>query len=564
LLISFLKPVLAVAALVFFQIRFGSATFARARLAGLGLERLERFGKYLAVRKSLAALVVGLSVFVIRGAGALVSGIPLPRYHDEFSYLLAADTFAHGRLTNPTHPMWVHFETFHVIWQPTYASMYPPAHGLMLALGQWLGNAWLGQLLAAALMCSALCWMLQGWVPAKWALLGGLLAAARLGLLSYWTNGYWCGCVPALGGALVLGALPRITQSTRGGMKWSHAAWMGLGLAILADSRPYEGLVLSAAVGLALIVWMVWGRPGLGILLWRVVLPVVLVLAPAAAWTSFYYYRVTGSPVRMAYEINREMYAPARYFVWQHELPQPEYRHPRMGAVYSIELQQFRESKTWMGFLHLSWLKIEYFWRTFLVMPLPLVLVALPWAARDRKTRVPWLIGVAFVAGIAVETWAYPHYWAPAIALLYLLLVQCMRHLRLFYWRGKPAGLALLRAVAVVYVGTVLLRAGLAFLQVHPEHDWQMGDMDRQTIVQQLRAMPGLHVVLVKYAADFDLDREWVYNAADIDGSKIVWARDMGAAANAELLAYYPGRRFWSAYADGSPPRVEEYRAGGP
>ena len=549
LLLKLLKSLAAVTLLVYLQIKF-----LHTWLSSLGLARLERFGKKLAANKRLCVLVVGFSLFVIRGACVLVSRVPLPRYHDEFSYLLAADTFAHGRLTNPTHPMWMHFETFHVIWHPTYMSMYPPGQGLILALGQVLGNPWIGQLLAASLMCAAICWMLHGWIPPRWALLGGVLVVARLGLLSYWTNGYWCACLPALGGALVLGALPHIKRRVR----WRDSAIMAVGLAILANSRPYEGFLLSIGVAIALFAWMLGeNRPPARVSLFKIVLPIVLTLAPLAVWTSYYYYRVTGNPFHMTYDVNRSTYAMGRYFIWQSAWPEKSYDHPRMKAYYDRELQEATENQNFTGFIHRSLAKLYYFWLDLLVLPLPFVLIALPCAARDRRMRVPWMIAGIFVAGLAIETWGLPHYSAPATALLYLFLMQCMRHLHWFRWRDKPVGLALVRAVSVVYVGTVVLRIALAIAHVHPELEWQHGDMDRASIVQRLDAIPGQHVVLVRYSPDFDLDREWVYNASDIDGSKIVWAHDMGGEKNQELLSYYHGRQFWLVEAQPSSARLQ-------
>src|SRR5712692_1926204 len=99
---------------------------------------VERGLSRLASRKLLTILLVGLISLAGRALLLPVLPIPKPAIQDEFSYLLASDTFASGRLANPTHPFAKHFETLQVLSHPTYASKYPPISGLMMAVGQKL------------------------------------------------------------------------------------------------------------------------------------------------------------------------------------------------------------------------------------------------------------------------------------------------------------------------------------------------------------------------------------------------------------------------------------------
>lgn len=504
----------------------------------------------------LAVFAVGLGVILVRVALIPLIGTPQPRWNDEFSYLLAADTFAHGRLTNPTHPMWVHFESFHIIEQPTYMSMYPPAQGLVLAAGQILGHPWIGQLLITAAMCSALCWMLQAWMPPRWALLGAILAALRLGILSYWMNTYWCASVAALGGALVLGSWPRLRQRRSLGSGFVLA----VGVMLLANSRPYEGLVFTIPIAVAMVVWLIGkDRPELRKVLPSLTLMFIMLVAGGLA-TSFYYFRVTGSPFVMTYQVNRSQYATAPYFIWQKLRPEPAYHHEVMRDYYRWEAGEFKKNLTLKGYAEREAQKFVEWWKFYLGPLLTVPLLALQWIVRERKMRLPLVLCGAMIAGFAVQTWTFPHYFSPATGALYILIVQGLRHLRA---RGCIAR-DLARAVPLLAAAMIVLRVAAAASHTQVEPAWPRGNLERAAIVRELGQIPGRQVVLVRYGDHHDVDREWVWNEASIDNAKIVWARDKGESQNLELLRYFADRRVWRIDGDDPSPKLQTYSVGAP
>ncbi|PYX48102.1 MAG: hypothetical protein DMG79_12655 [Acidobacteria bacterium] len=523
-------------------------------------DRIESLFERLARRRSLAVWFVGTLALGIRALLIPVLGIPLPDWNDEYSHLLAANTFASGHLTNPTHPMWVHFESFQIIQHPSYMSMYAPGQGLVMAAGIAIGgHPWIGVWFITALLCALLCWMLQAWFPPTWALFGGILSVLRLATFSYWMNSYWCPALAAAGGALVLGAIPRLRKRPR----IRDASLLALGLVTMANSRPYEGLLFSVAVSIGLIFWLKGRRlPPLRLLLRRALLPATCILIVAAAGTGSYYSRVTGSPLRMTYAVDRQTYAVVPYFLFFSKRAVPEYHHAVMRDYYAgWEVSQFDEARTLTGFVRRTADKVLQLWRFYIGPAFSLPLIAFPWIIGDRRMRLPLVAGIIFCLGCLVETWTFPHYVAPAIGLVYLVLIQCMRHLRLWRRKGTETRAFLVRSVPLVCVAMLVLRISGILVHAPLEPAWPLGNKDRVRIMDRLNAIPGAHLVIVCYGPDHNVVRDWIFNAPDIDAARIVWARDMGMEKNLELLRYFRNRHSWLMSGDESPPQLEPYPA---
>ncbi len=537
--------------------------FCRPRAASPVFRNAERWLGRLAARPRLAVLGVGSAALLLRLSILPLVPVPQPFVHDEFSFLLAADTFASGRVTNPTPPMWQHMESFHITERPSYMSMYFPAQGLILAAGEKVaGDPWYGVCASTAMMCAAICWMLQGWMPPGWALLGGGLAVLRLGLFSYWVNGYYGGAAAAIGGSLVLGALPRILRWARA----SDALIMAVGIAILANSRAWEGFLLCLPVAAALVWWLAARpHPPAMVLIRRAAAPAALLMV-VAAMMGYYNYRVFGNPFTLPYQVNRATYASAPVFLWESPGPEPVYRHPVMREFYSRwELGDFVYFKTLAGFASRTAQKagtvLFFFYGPLLFFPL----IMLHRVARNRRLRFLVLAGGAFALGLSLSAWLSAHYVAPFVGGLYAMLLLAMRYLRA--WR--PYGLAIVRFTPVLCLMLAGVRVFATPLGVEigrwPTmwYGTEPLGLARARVVDELDRYSGKQLAIVRYSAGHSVFDDWVYNAADVDGARVVWAREMEGGANRELVGYFSDRRAWLVEPDSVPPRISPYAESG-
>jgi hypothetical protein len=172
--------------------------------------------------------------------------------------------------------------------------------------------------------------------------------------------------------------------------------------------------------------------------------------------------------------------------------------------------------------------------------------------------RLPLLIFLLGSAAYLTSIWSFPHYAAPITCVIFLLLVQTVRHVRTLRLGRRAVGLALSWAVVC------LLATEISFSARHHICDpleWTCeGDPSRAAIAARLSQTPGKHLIVVRYEEDHNLYDEWVYNGAEIDNAKVLWARELDAAQNARLFAYFKDRQIWLVEPDSDNTKLIPYQ----
>ena len=458
--------------------------------SALGSTKARPFSSWIIRLASLKA-VYGLSfVAALSLLGCLSVSLilhePVPRVHDEFSYALMADTFAHGRISNPAPPLPEFFETFHVIVRPVYASKYFPAQGLLMALGQKLtGHPAVGVWLSSALACAATYWMLRAWINPVWALVGALLMVVQYGFFSYWSQSYWGGMLAALGGALAFGAVRRLWDQ----LSWKSSLWLALGIIVLMNSRPLEGLLALTPISVFGIIHFWKESRSLREFCGQLALPLATMLTVGAFVSCEYNRTITGSAVTPPYVLNEQQYQESPQFSFLPLRPKISYSSSWLRYYYEVnEMRGYLSQRTPTNILIVAARKLLTWWGFYcgMLLSAPLVMPCLFWrgwirycqilvlagfvalAVSGNAMSVPerltidalaflqigllWIVFNGFFPRLAIATnvlliievfftkWAFPHYFAPAACLVLYLQIEGLR--KMWDWNPRAEGLA--------------------------------------------------------------------------------------------------------------------------
>lgn len=458
---------------------------------------------------------------------------------------LAAETFADGRLANPSIPGGEFLQTYLTLQNPAYAAGIPPGEALPLAVGYALGDPLLGLWLGAGGLAFCVAWMIAGWASPRWAILGTAFSVLWLGTFSSWSQSYEGHAAAACGIALAWGAARRHSVSRA----FRHSLILALALGWTGLCGPMA--LLFAAPPVLFLWWRTVRKARLP--LPRALLPLFLGLGLAGAVQMTINHAVTGDPLTSPAGLYAEKYDNNPTFLWQRKGDYPRYDFVRMEQ-YDLLVTEPRSTlatpalETWLKRLGGS---LEF----YLGVPALLLIVAALATGLTRWGR--WYVGAAlFTLLSALVVLPYDHGCAAALAALGPLLVvwSARSLLNRRRWRDTVRLRGVLLCGALV--GACALARGTALKPVPA--------VDRHVAYQKelsgylLNEEGGEHVVVVNYDPLVDPRVEYVYNSAHPENQPIIWARWNDQINGADFFNHFKNRKMWVLWV--SPEGMPELR----
>jgi hypothetical protein len=324
---------------------------------------------------------------------------------------------------------------------------------------------------------------------------------------------------------------------------------IGLGMSVLAITRPFEAVVVSLPATLLFLHAL--GSGDRRALLLGGILPAAAVLTITAGVLGYNNWRVTGDALRTPYAEYSEAYDPPYiFFLWKPATPP---RAQRQSHFADMEQEWYFERHTRLrtvsGFLAEKKKLVDVAF--FLLGPLIVALAFVPLALGDRWVRIALAICATVVLANLAIPWTFPHYFAPVTGLAYFLAVSGLREAEralggpVRRWRAVGRGFVVLM---VLFSVAIFAKRWVQQASLEPTKF----ETQRRTVLEELAGNGGDQLVLVRYAGGHRWNEEWVYNEADIDAAPIVWARYLDEASNRELLSYFEARRAWVLKVNGT------------
>ena len=317
------------------------------------------------------------------------------------------------------------------------------------------------------------------------------------------------------GGALTFGALFRYQNRI---LIWDTLI-LGLGLIILVNSRPFESFfILIPAACYALYITILWiKKDSWHKVLVQFLLPISAIIFFLFIWLLFYNYHLVGDPFKL----------PHAYWA------------PKNSPIKMIQMFQWSPQLPLFN-------KLLRFYNAFIGPILLITLFSVKSIIKGRETLFALIIAVMLFCISAIATKAWPHYTASIVCLVFLVITKGLIGISTFNFMKRPLGSFLVKAIVVGYIVSSIITYGFKVYD-GKSYSWLIR---KQRILDKLESDDNKYLIMVRYSDSHNVNKEWVYNRADIDNSDVVWARVLDPLENQKLFRYFKNRKIFLLQAD--------------